>query len=209
VGAEKLKEDDIKTGGDDLRMEHITTDSWDEALWAEADVIYREAFPEHGRKSEAIVRRMFERGLCTLHVWRIQSEAAAMALTAFDDRSAVLIVDYIAVRRSRQGRGIGRSCVLQLRDWAVGAKPECRGIVIEVEAEETDENAKRIRFWQSAGFKLTEYVHVYIWVPETYRAMSLGFDAAIPLADDGRELFKAITRYHERAYRKAKDGGKV
>ncbi len=176
-------------------------------MWAEADVIYREAFPEHGRKSEAIVRRMFERDLCTLHVWRIRDEAAAMALTAFDDRASLLIVDYIAVRQSRQGQGIGRSCVLELRDWVAGEKPGCRGIVIEVEAEETEGNARRIRFWESAGFRLTEYVHVYVWVPETYRAMALGFDAAQPLTDDGRELFKAITRYHERAYRKTKGGG--
>jgi len=190
-------------------MEHLTTDSWDKSLWAEADVIYREAFPEHGRKSEAIVKRMFERGLCTLHVWRIQDEAAAMALTAFDDRSGLLVVDYLAVRQSRQGQGIGRSCVSQLRDWAAGEKPGCRGIVIEVEAEESEENAKRIRFWESVGFRQTDYVHVYIWVPETYRAMSLGFDAAMPITDDGRELFKAITRYHERAYRKSKSGGKV
>lgn len=194
--------------GEDLHMEHLTTDRWDGALWAEADVIYREAFPEHGRKSEAIVRRMFERGLCTLHVWRMEGEAAAMALTAFDDRSGLLVIDYIAVKQSRQGQGIGRSCVLQLRDWTVGAKPGCRGIVIEVEAEETEENAGRIRFWESAGFRLTEYVHVYVWVPETYRAMSLGFELSSPLTDDGKELFKAITRYHERAYRKMKgDGG--
>ncbi|MFB9274337.1 GNAT family N-acetyltransferase [Cohnella cellulosilytica] len=187
-------------------MEHLTTNEWNEALWAEADAIYREAFPEHGRKSEAIVRRMFERGLCALHVWRIEGEAAAMALTSYDDRSGLLVVDYIAVRQARQGQGIGRRCVLQLRDWISRAQPGCHGIVIEVEAEETEENARRICFWQSAGFRLTDYVHAYVWVPETYRAMALGFDAALPLTDDGRELFKTITRYHERAYRKTKGG---
>ncbi|MFC4597713.1 GNAT family N-acetyltransferase [Cohnella hongkongensis] len=182
-------------------MEHCATDRWDEAMWAEADVIYREAFPRHGRKSEAIVRRMFERGLCALHVWREQGAAAAMALTAFDDRSGALIVDYLAVGRVWRGRGVGSRCIGQLRNWALAAKPDCRGIVIEVEAEETEENAGRIRFWTNAGFRLTDYVHAYVWVPETYRAMALSFDPASPLPDDGRELFKAITRYHERAYR--------
>ncbi|NBD23235.1 GNAT family N-acetyltransferase [Paenibacillus glycinis] len=184
-----------------MELEHRTTEQWNEALWAEAEPIYREGFPEHGRKPKAIVRRMFERGICELHVWGEPGAALAMALTAFDARAGVLVIDYLAVRESRRGEGVGRACVASVRHWALGVKPDCKGLVIEAEAEETADNAKRIRFWEKAGFTLTEYVHAYIWVPETYRAMVMSFDAGHPLTDDGRELFKAITRYHERAYR--------
>ncbi|MFC4812868.1 GNAT family N-acetyltransferase [Paenibacillus sp. GCM10023250] len=182
-------------------MEHVTTEEWNEALWAEAEPIYHEGFPEHGRKPRAIVRRMFERRMCALHLWREQGEAAAMALTAFDAPTDVLVIDYLAVQRRLRGRGIGLRCVASIRDWAMSVRPGCRGIVIEAEAETTAENAERIAFWQKAGFHATDYVHAYIWVPETYRAMRLGFDPERPLTDDGRELFKAITRYHEKAYR--------
>jgi len=191
---------DLMENGD-AALEHLTTNQWDDKLWSIAEPVYREAFPEHGRKSEAIIRRMFKRGLCTLHVWIVPGTAVAMALTAFDDRSRTLVLDYIAVRQAWQGRGIGRQCVERIRDWTVAVRPECRGIIIEVEAEKTEENAKRIRFWEGAGFRLTDYVHSYIWVPETYRAMSLGLRPEESLTSDGRELFKAITRYHERAYR--------
>ncbi|TVY02010.1 GNAT family N-acetyltransferase [Cohnella terricola] len=183
------------------QMKHQTTNQWDDKLWAASEPVYREAFPEHGRKSEAIIRRMFNRALCTLHVWSLEDATVAMALTAYDERTWTLIIDYIAVNQAWQGRGIGRSCVERIRDWAAAVQPECRGIIIEVEAERTEENAKRIRFWEGAGFKLTDYVYAYIWVPETYRAMTLSLNSAEPLTSDGKELFKAITRYHERAYR--------
>ncbi|QHW34751.1 GNAT family N-acetyltransferase [Paenibacillus rhizovicinus] len=187
----------------DLKIDHRTTDRWDEAAWASAEPIYEEAFPEHGRKNKPIVRRMFERGICTLHSWHQGSETIAMALTAYDARTALLVIDYIAVRRSRQRSGVGRRCIGDMREWAVRTMPGCLGMVIEVEADESEENAGRIRFWQQTGFRLTAYVHAYVWVPETYRAMYLPFDDDEPLlaGDDGRTLFKAITRYHERAYR--------
>jgi len=182
-------------------MEYTATEYWDEALWSRAEEIYRESFPEHGRKNRAIVRRMFERRICALHVLEESGEAAAMALTAFDDHSNTLIVDYLAVRRSRRGRGVGREMLRRIREWAIGEKPECLGMVIEVEADPSEENEARIRFWERIGFRLTDYVKSYIWVPETYRAMTLGFDEDKPLTNDGRELFKAIVRYHEKAYR--------
>jgi hypothetical protein len=58
--------------------------------------------------------------------------------------------------------------------------------------------------WQSCGFLLTEYVHHYVWVPETYRAIYL------PLIADsrkttGEELFVYINTFHRLSFR---GGGK-
>ncbi|WP_219837301.1 GNAT family N-acetyltransferase [Paenibacillus sp. R14(2021)] len=178
-----------------------TSKQWNEALWLKAEAIYEEAFPEHGRKTRTIVRRMLEREIAALHVWSESNDTIAMALTAFDTTSEALIIDYLAVRRSCQGLGIGQLCIRQLSDWALRTMPGCRGMIIEAEAEQTPENASRIRFWKKAGFTLTDYIHHYIWVPETYHAMVLSFHAENPLTHDGKALFKAITRYHEKAYR--------
>ncbi|RKP58079.1 GNAT family N-acetyltransferase [Cohnella endophytica] len=184
-------------------MDYHTTNQWDENIWREAERVYIEAFPEHGRKSRAVVRRMFERKLCTLHTWTEGMTTIAMALTAIDSSTRLLVIDYLAVREDKRGKGLGRACLADISVWAV-TKAHCQGIVIEVEAEDTIENAERIKFWEKVGFRLTDYVHPYIWVPETYRAMYLNLEdsqAETYGANDGKLLFRAITRFHEKAYR--------
>ncbi|MFD1956319.1 GNAT family N-acetyltransferase [Paenibacillus thailandensis] len=182
-------------------MEHLVSDQWDEQLWLRAEPIYEEAFPEHGRKSRSIVRRMLDRGLAELHVWQDRGAAVAMAITAIDRSRNLLIIDYIAVSFERRGQGLGLACLNDIRAWARNSRG-CKGIVIEVEAERTEENEKRIRFWQKAGFVLTDYVRSYIWVPETYKAMYLKLDESRPVPPpDGKTLFKSIINYHEKAYR--------
>ncbi|OZB90563.1 hypothetical protein CJP46_32555 [Paenibacillus sp. XY044] len=188
--------------GDQRTMQHQVTEHWNEAMWQQAEPIYEEAFPEHGRKTKSIVMRMFERGLCALHVWNDGQAAAAMALTGMDAKENLLVIDYIAVRGSLRGRGAGLACLQDLREWARSKR--CRGIVIEAEADPSEENAGRIAFWEKAGFTQAAYVHSYIWVPETYRAMYLSLDPAHPVEshDGGEELFKSILRFHEKAYRR-------
>lgn len=184
-------------------MQHRFTTHWDENSWLSAEPIYRGAFPKHGRKSRALIERMFQRNLCALHTWMTEDdEVVAMALTAYDAGARAMLIDYLAVSRNKRGQGIGLACVADLSEWAAAAHAECRGLIIEVEADESDTNAERISFWLRAGFRLTDYVHAYIWVPETYRAMYLPFnDGLLEPSDDGKTLFAAITRYHERAYR--------
>lgn len=181
-------------------VHYDSTDIWDEAMWRDAWPVYDRAFPAEGRKSETIIRRMFERGMCRLHLLREEGAAVAMALTGFDEQGRVLLIDYLAVDLPIRGRGYGRRLLELIRDRTV-AERSCRGILVEVEAAPTPENWRRIRFWERCGFRLTDYVHRYIWVPERYRAMALDLDPESPLPTDGRELFRFITRFHERAYR--------
>ncbi|NOU64802.1 GNAT family N-acetyltransferase [Paenibacillus sp. LMG 31461] len=181
-----------------LNMIYEITTRWDEALWEKAEHVYNEAFPEHGRKNRALIRSMFERGICMMHTWSLDGDVVAMALTALNTKARILIIDYIAVLQEQRGHGVGLACMRDIRNWAEN-EAGCLGIVIEVEAETSKENTDRIRFWEKAGFHLTDYVHTYIWVPETYRAMYMSFGAFEQ--QDGRQLFDYITEYHEKAYR--------
>lgn len=173
---------------------------WEEELWRAAEPIYAAAFPEHGRKPERIIRAMFRKGMARFHLARLDGRPAAMALSGPDEERGIWIIDYLAVAESHRGKGLGRRFLGDIRKEAE-AFPWCRGIVVEAEAEETEVNRARIRFWESCGFRLTGYVHHYIWVPEPYRALALSFPGREALSEDGRELFKAITGFHERAYR--------
>jgi GNAT superfamily N-acetyltransferase len=177
------------------------TERWDQELWTLARPVYEQGFAEHGRKPESILRRMFDRQMCSLHVMLDGPQAAAMALSGTDVPLEAVIIDYLAVDPKRRGQGLGGMLLERIAAEAQ-VQASCRGIIVEAEAEESPENLRRIRFWENGGFTLTEYVHSYIWVPETYRAMARSFPGREPLPEDGRVLFGAITRFHERAYSK-------
>jgi GNAT superfamily N-acetyltransferase len=181
-------------------LEYKTTAEWDAAIWLKAEDIYQMAFPKEGRKSRPIIRRMFEKNMCQLHIATEDNEVIAMALSATDIQSHVLIIDYIAVRNDLRSRGYGKLLMDYIQNWAVTTK--CRGIIVEVEAESNLENIRRIHFWETCGFHLTEYVHHYIWVPEPYRAMYMNINKANQLPEDGEKLFHYITQFHKKAYSK-------
>lgn len=181
-------------------MEFNTTTEWNERHWKEAEPVYEQAFPAAGRKNPAIIRRMLERGIGQLHTAVLHKETIAMALTGHSAKGEVTIIDYLAVDEAYRNQGVGRRLIDYIRAWS-GQQSVCRGIVIEVEAEPTEANLGRIRFWERNGFRLTDDVHQYIWVPEPYRAMILHLTEANRLPEDGKTLFRYITSFHERAYR--------
>ncbi|QGQ96484.1 GNAT family N-acetyltransferase [Paenibacillus psychroresistens] len=181
-------------------MEYKTITEWDELIWKKTEGIYQQAFPKEGRKSRTNIRRMFERKMCHLHLAIDNNEVIAMALTAMDEQALVLIIDYIAIREDLRSKGHGKLLINYIKEWAETTKS--RGIIVEVEAESNPENTNRIRFWQAYGFRLTEYVHQYIWVPEPYQAMYLNMDKANGLPEGGEKLFQYINQYHKKAYNK-------
>ncbi|WP_026695492.1 GNAT family N-acetyltransferase [Peribacillus kribbensis] len=186
-------------------MKIITAGNWDEELWRDASSLYFEAFGKKGAKPLPIIQHMFAQKMAELHVGYMEQQAVAMALTGKLTSHHVMIIDYLAVSEKKRGRGIGRDFVEYLRHRA--AAEGFQKIAIEAESENTPENRRRISFWQSCGFILTEYVHHYIWVPEPYHAMYL------PLHDDharvtGEELFVSINAFHRLSFRGAgKDEG--
>jgi len=182
-------------------MEIRMTNNWDEQLWQLAEPIYDQSFPAEGRKTDAIIRRMLERGIGQLHVGFEDGQAQAMALTGRSDDGKAILIDYLAVRADLRGHGVGHSFFAALRRWAELGEQRS-GIIIEVESEPTPDNLARIRFWQSCGFRLTEYVHHYRWVPEPYHAMVLPFRTDAELPQDGEGLFRYINAFHAKAYRR-------
>ncbi|CAG7646027.1 hypothetical protein PAESOLCIP111_05082 [Paenibacillus solanacearum] len=180
---------------------HVT-DTWDEARWDAAEPIYEQSFPGDGKKNRGIIRRMFERGMCQLHTIAQGQETVGMALTGFDREADALIIDYLAVRQTMRGSGYGGYMLDRIKQWSRLTDAQCRGIIVEVESDQIEANRRRIRFWEANGFHLTDYIHQYIWVPEPYQAMYCNFDETSPLPKDGETLFRSITRFHERAYRR-------
>ncbi|MFC9775256.1 GNAT family N-acetyltransferase [Paenibacillus chitinolyticus] len=182
-------------------MKIITTAQWDEKLWREVEPLYNEAFPDHGRKPIRIIRQMFQRKLCFLHLGIVENTAAVMAITGELPSVRALLIDYIAVRHDCRGQGTGRHFIEELKHWTRGERG-LSGILIEAEAGDGPAHRSRRRFWEACGFHLTDYVHEYSWVPERYQAMYVNLSPEGKLADDGRLLFESITDFHKRSYQR-------
>lgn len=179
-------------------MKIKTVGTWDDELWQEVSPLYIEAFGDKGAKPVKIINNMFAQGIAELHVGYNKSGAVVMALTGKLESERVMIIDYLAVAEKERGHGLGKHFVEYLRQKALAKGYQ--KIIIEAESEETPDNTRRFHFWQSCGFLLTEYVHHYIWVPETYHAMYL------PLIADsrkvtGEELFVYINTFHRLSFR--------
>ncbi|WP_145331056.1 GNAT family N-acetyltransferase [Paenibacillus xylanexedens] len=186
-----------------LELEFTTIKTWDEALWARIERIYREAFP-YGAKTKVILHSMLDRGIGYLHMGVHQGEVVAMAVTGLVGKGEerLLIIDYLAVEQKLRGSGIGTWMLKQLRAWAT-REHGVEGIIIEAESGTTEAHLERIQFWQRNGFVLTSYVHQYSMVPEPYQAMMLPLGRSKHVPDDGKALFRYINAFHRVAYRKS------
>jgi GNAT superfamily N-acetyltransferase len=174
--------------------DHIDTPEWEAAL-----DLYHQAFPAPGRKPDRILEGMFARRLSYLHTDTADGEMLAMAVTGLIPDAGLLLIDYLTVREDARRRGIGRRFVSNIERWARERK-KLSGLLLEAEADPGEENAERIRFWERCGFVLTDYVHKYIWVPETYRAMYRMFTPDYRVDDGGRSLFRHIEEFHKKAF---------
>lgn len=172
--------------------------TWDDELWQDVSPLYLEAFGDKGAKPVKIIKNMFAKGIAELHVGYQESEAVVMALTGKLESDRVMIIDYLAVSEKERGHGLGKYFVDYLRQKAVAEG--CQKLIIETESEDTPENRRRIHFWQSCGFLLTEYIHHYIWVPETYHAMYIPL-MAVSKKVTGEELFVSINTFHRKSFR--------
>ncbi len=187
-----------------MALNFRTSTHLDKPDWPAALALYHRSFPE-GRKPDAIVAGMFAKGMSELHTATVESsgELAAMAVTGVIPAAGLLLIDYLAVQEHLRGNGIGRLFVHYIADWA-RVEMRLSGMLLEAEAEPGADNERRIRFWERCGFVLTDYVHRYKWVPETYRAMYMPFGDGMSLRaqaqDGGRSLFRHIEAFHKQAF---------
>ncbi|NIK71510.1 MULTISPECIES: GNAT family N-acetyltransferase [unclassified Paenibacillus] len=180
-----------------------TLNELDNSLWPLAKKLYEQSFPKQGRKPDAIINGMFRKMRCFLHTLADEGRVQAMALSGLTGGEKILLIDYIAVSEQRRGEGIGSQLIAAIEEWAQKCM-QLDGLLIEVESEQNRINEQRIRFWERNGFTITDYEHSYIWVPEPYRAMykPLSQENAWLGDGSGRQLFRYITAFHEKAYSK-------
>ncbi|MGN7759843.1 GNAT family N-acetyltransferase [Paenibacillus sp. 22594] len=188
-----------------MTLEFMTYGEWDDALWAAIEPLYREAFP-HGAKPVNILHNMLDKKIAWLHAGYQNGKIAAMAVSGLSGSSAerLLIIDYMAVDTQLRSQGLGRQFLEMIRDWAV-QEHRIHAVLIEVEAGNTEDDAARVHFWEHCGFIATSYVHQYIWIPEPYRAMVLPLSQDFVITGDGQALFRHITNFHIKSFRKSGD----
>jgi len=193
----------MKGVGGKQPLEFNTISKWDAQIWKDQiSPIYHRAFDGKGAKPEKIIRNMFRKQLCYLHIGIEENQVVAMALTGILEGTDALIIDYLAVDSMWQHRGIGMKMMQYIQEWAL-TKGNVKSMVIEVESEETPETLARNQFWKKCGFIMTEYIHHYIWVLESYRAMYLILVPDTNIPKHGEELFKYIERFHKASYQGA------
>lgn len=185
-------------------MEFLTIDQWDEKLWEKASFIYFQAFQDKGCKPEKIIRNMFKKRICVLHLAIENSEVVAMALTGMLYGGESLLIDYLAVLKEVRGKGIGYRFVEYLKQWCK-SNGQFSSILVEIESDLTPENIARQSFWIKCGFTLTDYIHHYIWVPEPYRTMFVNLYDKSELPEDGEKLFEYIGQFHKESFQIRED----
>jgi GNAT superfamily N-acetyltransferase len=187
-------------------LEFKTNNQWDEKLWDDqVSPIYHQAFEGKGAKPEKIIRNMFRKRLCYLHIGMADNHVVAMALTGKLEGNPTLLIDYLAVHHKWQHRGIGMKMMKYIQSWAI-TEGHMKNLLIEVESADTPETLARNHFWEKCGFTLTEYIHHYVWVPESYRAMYLKMGPNSNLPENGEELFRFIEKFHKASYLEGKSG---
>jgi GNAT superfamily N-acetyltransferase len=182
-------------------MEFITTNQWDEDLWQKVRGIYNVAFGEHATKPENIIRNMFAKGLCWLHVFIENDRALSMAITGALHGSSILVLDYLAVQKDLRGHGIGKEFFASIKQWSL-SQTQYKRILVEVESDETQENLARIHFWEKCGFNLLEdYQHCYKWGPQHYMAMVLYLKGKPTAPLKGEDCLKHMASFHKESYK--------
>lgn len=183
-------------------LEFQTLEKWSQEVWNQISPIYHQAFDGKGAKPEKIIHNMFRKQLCYLHLAFEESKVAAMAITGKLEGIDALIIDYLAVDSKYQHRGIGMKMMEYIREWSMN-KINVKSLVIEVESANTPETLARNQFWEKCGFTMTEYIHDYIWVPESYRAMYLKMVPDTNVPEQGEKLFKYIEKFHKTSYQRS------
>jgi GNAT superfamily N-acetyltransferase len=177
----------------------MTVEHWDEELWKKASTIYDQAFQGKGAKPEKIIRNMFKKNICSLHLGIVDSKVIAMGLIGKLEGTTTLLIDYLAVLEDDRNKGMGQLFLSYIKEWAL-KNGRFDSILIEVESETSLENTKRIHFWKKCGFILTDYVHHYIWVPEPYQAMYFKLKSNSNLPKNGEQLFEYISHFHKLSF---------
>lgn len=188
-------------------MEFKTISVWNEEIWEKASAVYEEAFGRHGAKSKAVIRNMFAKQMCSLHVVIDEtgkdSEVIGIALTAKLSAINTVLIDYLAIKKTYRNKGIGELFVHYLKEWTI-TEMECDSMLLEIEATDNPVHQQRIKFWEKCGFQLTDYIHDYKVVPEPYQAMYQKLTPDAKISTEVKELFKHLANFHQKCFKGVK-----
>jgi GNAT superfamily N-acetyltransferase len=141
-----------------ISLEFLTIDHWDEELWNNAKTVYLQAFGKSG-KPEKIIRNMFSKKICQLHVLRIDERVIGIAISGIISKANALLIDYIAIHEEYRDQGVGSQFLTSIKNWAV-SEHHLEAIIIEVESETTPTNLRRIQYWKNNDFIPTDYITI-------------------------------------------------
>ncbi len=183
-------------------MDFITVNYWDEDIWQQWKGIYFEAFGEKNCKPEKVIRNMFRKQMCYFHLAKDGKKITAIALSGKLEGTKALLIDYLSVSKDARGQGIGTQLVDYLTEWAKESG-QFSSIVIEAEAEDTEENTARVEFWKRCGFESTSYIHYYKVVPEPYKAMYFKLFPEAYIPEKAETIFQYFSKFHQKCFRGA------
>ena len=154
-------------------------------------LLYREAFPRCERKPFSIIKAMAERGKTDL--WYFEENGSFVGLCATINGSDKVLIDYLAVKKSKRGGGGGTKMLSQLlehyRDYGVFLEIE----ELDPSAENNSERVRRKEFYLRAGL-IPMDTHVKLFGVDMEL---LGKDCHLTF-DEYREFY--LTNYSKLAY---------
>lgn len=119
--------------------------------WLRLYALYLTAFPPSERKPFSIIRKMYRQG--RTDVWCILHLGVFSGLATTVNGTDTVLLDYLAVRKSCRGQGVGSAAMAALLE-----KYRDKGVFVEIETtrEECDNMEERVRrrnFYLTAGLE--------------------------------------------------------
>ena len=128
--------------------------------WLQIHGLYLAAFPAAERKPFAKIRGMYRQGRAD--VWRILRNGKFAGFAATVNGGGLILLDYLAVCKSRRGAGIGSAAMSMLLE-----KYWDKGVFVEIESTrgpgpDLAARQRRKRFYLAAGLEeMDVYAHVF------------------------------------------------
>ena len=145
--------------------------------WVDIYRLYQEAFPASEKKPFSMILKMHRKGASD--VWRFTRDGKFAGLIITINGENHVLLDYLAVKKSRRGRGIGTEILKLMRQEYAG-----KGVFLEIESvyEECDNKQQRLRrkhFYEKSGMKSME---VFVWLFGVKMEL-MGFDCRLSYED--------------------------
>lgn len=125
--------------------------------WLKLYGLYQSAFPANEKKPFSMIRAMQKKGRSD--VWYCEQDGKFAGLVITINGPDKILLDYLAVAKSRRGQGVGSKILKKMREQYAG-----KGVFLEIEivdetAENFEERRRRKQFYLTNG--MTE-MQVYV-----------------------------------------------